>query len=377
MKGSLAAFAVLASVTLLAVGRATAWAPAPRTGEWSVAASLDHPRAYATAVTLPNGKILVFGGLDQNDPQLVNPTSELIDPATARVTTLPGHVPGRLHLTATVAEDRVVAAGGVEWTGGRFGSTDHVKVFLPEAGRWIAAAPLLQGRSDHGAAALGGGRVLVTGGNFNARPLASSEIYDVGADLWRTAAPLSHPRVRFSIAPLPDGRVLVAGGLDETGHPLASSEIYDPRADRWTPGPDMSVARVQHTSVALPGGDVLFIGGQNGASGTAERYDHRSGTFAWAGSLITPRLVAQAAVLPDGRVLVTGGSPERPGRTDWVPFPDAEVWDPRTDLWSAFPSPAMPRALGQLVPTPWGLFLISGIGTDQAAEGTIEHLTLR
>ncbi len=375
MKGSVA---VLIGVLVIALARATVLAPAPRTGEWSVAGDLAQPRAYATTVTISGGRILVFGGLDQDDPRVVNPTSELIDPLSAKVTTLPGKVPGRLHQTATIGwHGRVVVTGGVEWVAGHFASVDRVDVFVPQDNAWVSAAPLIQARSDHGAAALADGRVLVTGGNFNTRPLASSEIYDVTADRWRSAAPLPHPRVRFSMASLPDGRVLVAGGLDEKGRPLATTEIYDPEADRWSAGPDLSTPRVQHATVTLANGDVLFIGGQFGASGTAERYDHTTGTFAYAGSLVTPRLVEQAATLADGRVVITGGSVERPGRTDWVPVSDAEVWDPRTNKWAAFPSPKMPRALGDLVPTPAGLFLIGGIGDGQAAHRSIERFAFR
>lgn len=373
MKGA----AVLVAVVALALARATVWAPAPLTGKWAVVGSLERPRAYATALAVKGGNILVFGGLDQNDPRVVNPTSELIHPLSGKVTLLPEKMPGRLHQTATTLPNgHVVVAGGVEWIVDHFESVDAVNVFIPEKNTWVPAAPLLQARSDHGAAALQDGEVLVTGGNYDTRPLASSEIYDPTTDTWREAAPLSHPRVRFSMATLPDGRVLVAGGLDQMGRPLKTTEIYDPQRDRWTAGPSFSTPRVQHTMVVLPSGDVLFIGGQNGASGTAERYDHLTNTMRYAGSLVTPRLVAQAAVLPDGRVLVTGGSVEQPGRTNWVPFADAEVWDPATNRWTAFPSPKEPRALGDLVPTPGGLYLVGGIGNDEAAHRSIERLTL-
>lgn len=375
MKG---AAAVLLAILALTVARATVLAPEPRAGEWSVAGQLQKPRAYATALALAGGKILVFGGLDQSDPEVTNPTSELIDAATGRVTLLPGRQPGRLHQTATVGwRGRIVAAGGVEWIGGRFTSVARVDVFLPREDRWVTAAPLRHARSDHGAAALRTGEILVAGGNYNALPLASAEIYDPQTDTWREAAPLPHPRIRFSMAALPDGRVLVAGGLDEKGRPLATSELYDPARDLWTEGPALSTARVQHAIVTLPNGDILFIGGQFGASGTAERYDHETGAFAYAGSLVTPRLVEQAALLPDGRVLVTGGSVEQPGRTDWVPVSSAEAWDPRTNTWSTFASPNMPRALGELVSTPFGVYLISGIGDGQAPHRTVEKLTLK
>lgn len=377
-KGSVAVLVALVPLVALALARATVLAPGPRTGEWSVAGELASPRAYATALALPGGRIVVFGGFDQDDPNVTNGTTELIESATARITRLDQRVVGRLHHTATVTPSgRIVVAGGVAWMGRAFGATGRVDVLDPFPGKWIQARPLIQARSDHGAALLADGRVLVTGGNYNQRPLASTEIYDPAADEWRPAAPLAAPRIRFSTAALPDGRVIVAGGLDGKGRPTKTSEIYDPAADRWSSGPELSVARVDHATVVLPGGDVLLIAGQYGASGTAERYDHRAGAFVYAGSLVTPRLAEQAALLSDGRVLVVGGSAERPGRQDYVPFNDAEVWDPRTNLWSPFPAPAEPRAMGQLVSTRFGVYLISGIGLERSPLRKVERLTFK
>ena len=62
---------------------------------------------------------------------------------------------------------------------------------------------------------------------------------------------------------------------------------------------------------------------------------------------------------------------------DWVPVADAEVWDPATNLWSAFASPALPRALGDLISTREGLYLVGGIGDGLAARQAIERLVIR
>jgi N-acetylneuraminic acid mutarotase len=368
---------LLASIVIAVVGP-TLVIPAPDADRWSVSGELARPRAYASALALPTGEIFVFGGLDEHDPQVVSTTTELIEPLTGATRTLPQRLPGRLHHTVTVGwADRVVVAGGVEWYGQSFHSTDRVDVYLPYERRWVHAHPLQRARSDHGAARLPNGEVLVTGGNFNARPLASTEIYDPRTDSWREAAPLPAPRVRFSIAALPDGRVLVAGGLSPIGQPLGSSLIYEPDHDRWIPGPDLSTARVQHAAVTLASGDVLFIGGQFAASNTAERYDVARNIFTFAGTLVRPRLVQQAVVLPGGRVLITGGSLEVPGRTDWVPVADAEIWDPATNRWSAFASPALSRALGDLIATSDGVYLVGGVGDGLAARQAIERLAAR
>ena len=370
--------AFLFASILIAVVSPTLVLPAGGGVAWAVSGELSQPRAYASAIILPTGEIFVFGGLDEHDPQVVSTTTELIEPLTGTTRTLAQRLPGRLHHTVTVGwADRVVVAGGVEWFGQSFHSSDRVDVYLPYQRQWIHAHPLIQARSDHGAARLPTGEVLVTGGNFNARPLASTEIYDPRVDAWREAAPHPAPRVRFSIAALPDGRVLVAGGLSQIGEPLGSSLIYEPDHDRWIAGPNLAVARVQHATVALASGDVLFIGGQFAASNTAERYDVTRNLFTFAGTLVQPRLVQQAVLLPGGRVLITGGSLEVPGRTDWVPVADAEIWDPATNLWSGFASPTLSRALGDLVATPTGIYLVGGVGDGLAARQTIERLVTR
>ena len=369
--------AFLLAAIVIAVVAPTLVLPSRGPASWAVSGELAQARAYASAITLPTGEIFVFGGLDEQDPEVVSTTTELIQPLTGDVRTLPQRLPGRLHHTATFGwDDRLIVAGGVEWFGGSFHSSDRVDVYLPYRRQWIHARPLLQARSDHGAAPLPGGLVLVTGGNYNAHPLASSEIYDPRTDSWREAAPLPAPRVRFSMAALPDGRVLVAGGLSHIGQPLGSSLIYEPDADRWVTGPNLAWARVQHATVTLPSGDILFIGGQSVASNGAERYDVARNIFTFAGTLARPRLVEQAAVLLDGRVLITGGSLELPGRTDWVPVADAEVWDPATNRWSTFASPLLPRALGDLVSTRGGVYLVGGVGDGLAARQAIERLVI-
>src|SRR5437016_4772204 len=160
--------AFLFAAIFIAVIGPTLIAPTDTASSWALSGELAQPRAYASALALPTGEIFVFGGLDEHDPQIVSTTTELIDPLTGITRTLPQRLPGRLHHTMTLGwADRVVVAGGVEWYGGSFHSSDRVDVYLPYQRQWIHAHALLQARSDHGAAPLPGGLVLVTGGNFN------------------------------------------------------------------------------------------------------------------------------------------------------------------------------------------------------------------
>ena len=66
-----------------------------------------------------------------------------------------------------------------------------------------------------------------------------------------------------------------------------------------------------------------------------------------SGQLTEGRLVAQAAALPDGRVVVTGGLPLR--MTSYRPLDSVEVWDPATGLWTEVAPLKEGRAWGTLL----------------------------
>ena len=351
---------------------------APRTSpattpEWQTIGELSQPRAYASAVALSSGKILVVGGFDRLAPEVMNEQSELIDPATGSVTLLPQPILGRVHQSITSAwEDLVVVAGGVEWFETYWSPVDRVDVFRPSQRAWVRGAALRHPRSDHGATALQDGRVLVTGGNADTKLLASTEIYNPRTDTWSDAAPMPRARTQLSAVTLFDGRVLVTGGIDVDGAPTNATFIYDPRTDSWADGPPMTIARLQQVAVALPTGDVLFAGGDGVASGTSELYRFSERRFVASGTLVTPRLVAQGAALPDGRVVLSGGLPLR--MHDFAPLSEVEIWDPKTGLWSPLPSAPTGRAWGSIVIVRGVVYQLSGTGEDETAYRTIERL---
>jgi galactose oxidase-like protein/Kelch motif protein len=360
-------------VLLTACGPRTASVTTPK---WQTIGELSQPRAYASAVALSNGKILVVGGFDRSAPDVMNGQSELIDPATGNVTLLPQPLLGRVHQTITSAwEDLVVVTGGVEWHETYWSPVDRVDIFRPAQRGWVLGASLRHPRSDHAATALQDGRVLVTGGNANTTLLKSTEIYNPRSDKWTEAAPMPRARTQHSAVTLFDGRVLVTGGIDFDGAPTNTSFIYDPGTDAWADGPQMTIARFQQVVVPLPSGDVLLAGGDGVASGTSEVYSFAEGRFIASGTLVTPRLVAQGAALPDGRVVLSGGLPLR--MHEFAPLRSVEIWEPKTGLWSELPPAPTPRAWGKIVIVHGVVYQLSGTGEGETAYRTIERLAFK
>ena len=113
---------------VVAVFAATlAWIPVsradalPSSGRWTAAAPMHHKRKNHTATVLPDGRVLVVGGLGGSFGHRNGTarTAELFDPATGTWLELPPLHHGRYDHTATVLEDgtvfrgRSVAADGV------------------------------------------------------------------------------------------------------------------------------------------------------------------------------------------------------------------------------------------------------------------------
>src|SRR5437867_5741309 len=170
----------------------------------------------------------------------MNQQSELIDPATGKVTLLPQPLLGRVHQSITSAwEDLVVVAGGVEWHETYWSPVDRVDVFRPSQRGWVLGAPLRHPRSDHAATALQDGRVLVTGGNADTKLLASTEIYNPRSDKWTEAAPMPRARTQHSAVTLLHGHIFVTGRIYGDRAPTISTSIYEPPTDSMTGGPTM------------------------------------------------------------------------------------------------------------------------------------------
>jgi hypothetical protein len=146
---------------------------------------------------------------------------------------------------------------------------------------------------------------------------------------------------------LSNGEVLVTGGLGVNGiyAPLASAEIYNPSNGKWTVTGSMSVGRFAFTATLLPNGEVLVAGGSTYASScfaTAELYNPSTGQWTSTGSMTQARCYHSATLLPTGEVLVAGGVDSLYNSPDTSAT--AELYNPSTGTWQATGSLKTSRA---------------------------------
>lgn len=165
------------------------------------------------------------------------------------------------------------------------------------------------------------------------------------------------------------GDVVIAGGgagtlTGATG--LATTEMWDFRTLGRLPGPNMNSARALHLGVTLPDGRTLVSGGADATGAvlsSCEVYDPATNTFSFTGSMATPRILHAAAVLADGRVMVAGGTstlmPDVLAAIGGTQN-SVEIWNPATGNWSPGPSLGGRRLGPALSLLPNGRMMVSG-----------------
>ncbi len=322
-----------------------------------VTGSMAEAREGHTATLLPDGRVLVVGGLGVA-PMVT--TAELYDPAAGTWTTIEGIPAPPSYHTATLLKDgKVLVAGGAYG----FVSVPQAYLFDPATNEFTATGELIHARDKHTATLLNDGRVLVAAGWFHYlgyNPFAqdTAEVYDPATGTWTETGRLADPRERHTAALLPDGRVLVAGGQNDgfaDVHVFATAEIYDAATGVWTPTGDMTVARAGHTATLLPNGQVLVVAGYNAEFlDAAELYDPATGAWTATGSLTTARLGSTATLLPNGGVLVAAGYNQSGN------LASAELYDPVSETWSTAGTMETARQIPSATLLPDGEVLFAG-----------------
>lgn len=122
---------------------------------------------------------------------------------------------------------------------------------------------------------------------------------------------------------------------------------------------NMTTPRTGHTATLLLNGKVLITGGSKERPASAELFDPVTNTFTRTGNITTGRLFGHTAtLLPDGRVLIVGGY--------YFGYLDsAEIYDPLTGTFRPTGNMLAPQHWGQrAVLLNNGKVLIAGGGAD-------------
>ena len=229
-----------------------------------------------------------------------------------------------------------------------------------DRGTWLPTDSMSIARDGCQPSLLQDGRVLITGGGIPPdetmlNTLNTGEIFDPATmSFTKLSSTMSVHRTGHIQVTLPDGRVLIAGGRtsevpDIPGAKVhKSADIFDPETNTFSPTGPLNVARRDAAAVVLDDGRVLIIGGGDGCDmvltvgiDSAEIYDTATGTFELlASKMSVPRQFLNAVKMPDGTVLIFGGS-EGPGLEN--PTKKVDCFDPVTETFTEIGEMNAPR----------------------------------
>lgn len=261
----------------------------PETETWKKVGDMRFARWYPTAVTLSDGKVLVFSG--QNESRNVVPQVEVFDPASGveAWTTLPNSadeslaIYPSLHLVPAGQHVGKVFYSGTRWQGGDAGDAawpapPQSALFDLSSNNWSNVDSHVHTNRTEGMAVLlppaDSARILVVGGGQTAAggmPKTAEIIglKDQNPD-WVTTPDMDFKRSNVNTVILPDGTVFVLGGHQDfkwdasLNEHILDCEIYHPDAGtgNWTQTVSMSKPRQYHSvALLLPDGRVLSAGG--------------------------------------------------------------------------------------------------------------------
>ncbi|MBN8480427.1 MAG: hypothetical protein J0L88_02430 [Xanthomonadales bacterium] len=311
---------------------------------------LTEPRQDAVAVTLPTGKVLIAGGREAVGNASSLRTAELFDPVTLQSSTTSAMGVRRQWATATLlADGRVLVAGGFDGGDGGgvggdpgAGTLASAEIYDPAAATFTATGSMGTRRQNASAALLADGNVLIVGGYDTTTGAThnTAEIYDPGTGQFSAASAMPGPgRQNATLTLLTDQRVLVAGGSTGTNAFTSSAVVFNPN-NTWSTAGSMAVARAGAGAVLLPDGRVLVIGGQSAqfaATATIENFFPPTNSFSTEAPLATARTSASVSLMPNGRILVAGGYVPPPNiNQGGTILASAEVLD--QSVWTSAPT---------------------------------------
>jgi PKD repeat protein len=321
-------------------------------------------------VILPDGRVLINGGNLQYDPFHGQLRNAIYDPATDQFTDVQNMAHGRWYPTATVLGDgRVMSFSGLTETG----STNTAVEFYTAGSGWSGESaagwtPPLYPRMH----LLKDGRVLYSGSGTGSR------IFNPATKAWSAVVATTNysgtrtygTSVLLPLSPANgyQSRVMIFGG----GNPATTTtEILDLSSTplQWQNGPPMSQPRIEMNATILPNGKVLATGGSKNdediatASFNADLYDPATNTFTSAGVNAFPRLYHSGSLLlPDATVALLGGNPTRGSYESHI-----EIYTPAY-LFNVDGSPAVRPTIAGVTPGPLTFGSTFQVQTPNAAD---------
>ena len=337
--------------------------PAAGLGQWGL--TIDFPLVPAAgALQHDTGKLLTFASFSDNNFGGANGLTHtaIFDSATGAVSpqivTNTGHdmfCPG----LSINNQGRTVVTGGDD--------SAKTSIYNPDTDSWAVGPQMTQGRGYQASATLADGRIFEIGGSWSG-PLGgkNGEILNAQGTAWK-----SLPGCRVADMLTDDAQGVFRAdnhgwlfgwknnSVFQAG-PSKNMNWYNPDGGGGS-GSVTAAGRRAADADAMNGnavlydalkGKILTLGGapnyQNSAASTNAHIvtigaPGTAANVTKINSMASARAFANAVVLPDGKVFVTGGQSYAVPFTDTTAAMQPEMWDPATQKFTQLPAMAIPR----------------------------------
>jgi hypothetical protein len=313
----------------------------PQTGELTMGPDPGYDVFCAGHALMEDGRLFVAGGhIEDHNGE---PHASTYNPFTNTWDMHPAMNAGRWYPTVTALADgtMLVHAGSFFDAGGNQIQNDLPQVFDPAAGpmgewRDLTTARMIDSFYPFMYQAPNG-KVFDAGPRVQARYLDTS-----GTGAWTLVARSQYGQRNYgSSAMYRLGRVAILGGSpsDLSEPPTNSMEVIDlaDAVPAWRYAPSMAFARRQHTTTLLPDGTMLVTGGSSvrghsnwlGAVYHPELWDPATERWRTLAPMREARLYhSTVLLLPDARLLVAGGGHPRDEENAEPDHFQAEIYSP-------------------------------------------------
>lgn len=243
-------------------------------------------RSCHTALLMPNGEVFIAGGMAGNSPFGLD-TGEIFDPVTesfrmagqgALAAGAPAGVSNKMSTPRHCFYGAILpdGSGRVLLAGGDHDAKadDHCDLYDPENDWFVPTDDMIKARHDAAVIPLRTGKVLIAGGFMkNGKITDTCELFDPADGKFHEATSMNDSRADIFYFEFADGRILLAGGCYFDGNGVLrarkTAEVYDPYNDEFANADDVedlfySRRCENNSAVRLKNGDIVIFGGWSG-----------------------------------------------------------------------------------------------------------------
>ncbi len=329
----------------IVTSRASAELFDPITGQWSPTGSLTVGRSSFGASLLPNGNVLVSGGVLRAAQPNLTDTAEIYNPQLGiwQTTTSMLGGPQAFPLQVTLANGVVLVIREVPFTGNSL----FVQEFHPDTNQWLEAPALPLYVLDASVAQVSSGKVFFVGGSSSTSSYSNAVYrYDnqtIGLPNTPTSTASAVPPAPCnSTAQEPQGVIAQSGGSEHTGYlPLVLRSGIEPLPTTTNTPPIIGTATSTSTATAV-----------TSTSTATPTTSTTATTTSTATSTNTVTLIVQTTAIPTATNTATTTPTLPPAGTATATGTATPTCAPNSTATPTSSSTSTPTATSMVTPTP-------------------------